>query len=335
MTQTATIPGASAAPGPLTQPAGAQSAGRRLVVGIPTAGRPAIVAQTVRFLARQSRLPDLLLLSVSDVAHTAGIETTDLPFRVEVLVGGQGLSRQRNAILNQLGREDLLMFLDDDFLMAPDYLQEVEQIFDDHPDIVMATGTLIADGILGPGLNFAQGEALLAEAILTPAERHFDPVVNGYGCNMAIRAAPVLAHALNFDENLPLYSWLEDADFSARLEPYGRFVKPSVTRGVHLGTKTGRTPGLNLGYSQIANPVYMLRKGTIAWPRARRLMLRNIASNLLGTLRPRPWADYRGRLIGNMTAILDLCLGRCDPQRILGFNRSQTYREGRWRKMAP
>ncbi len=313
----------------------ARPVGGRLVVGIPTAGRPQIVAQTVRFLAHQTRQPDLVLLSVSDMGHTGGIETADLPFRVEVSLGGKGLSRQRNAILQQLGTDDLLMFLDDDFLMAPDYLLQVERIFDDQPDVVMATGTLMADGILGPGLTFAEGEALLADAILTPAQHRLDPVLGGYGCNMAIRAAPVLAHNLTFDENLPLYSWLEDADFSAQLQPYGRFVQPSVTRGVHLGTKTGRTPGLNLGYSQIANPVYMLRKGTIAWPRARRLMLRNMASNLRGTLLPRPWADFRGRLIGNMTALFDLCLGRCDPQRILTFNRARIYQAGRWRKTAP
>ncbi len=307
----------------------------RIVIGIPTAGRPAIVAETVRFLARQTRLPDLVLLSVSDMAHTGAVETAALPFPVKVLLGPKGLSRQRNAILNQLGADDLLMFLDDDFLMDPDYLAQTEQLFADHPDIVLSTGTLIADGILGPGLTFAQGEQLLADAIRTPAPHRLGPVDGGYGCNMAIRAAPVLAHNLTFDENLPLYSWLEDADFSAQLQPHGRFVQPTVTRGVHLGTKTGRTPGLNLGYSQIANPVYMLRKGTLAWPRARRLMLRNMASNLRGTVLPRPWADYRGRLLGNLTALMDLCLGHCDPQRILTFNRARSYQAGRWRKTAP
>lgn len=307
----------------------------RIVIGIPTAGRPAIVAETVRFLARQTRLPDLVLLSVSDMAHTGAVKTAALPFPVKVLLGPKGLSRQRNAILNQLGADDLLMFLDDDFLMDPDYLAQTEQLFADHPDIVLSTGTLIADGILGPGLTFAQGEQLLADAIRTPAPHRLGPVDGGYGCNMAIRAAPVLAHNLTFDENLPLYSWLEDADFSAQLQPHGRFVQPTVTRGVHLGTKTGRTPGLNLGYSQIANPVYMLRKGTIAWPRARRLMLRNMASNLRGTVLPRPWADYRGRLLGNLSALIDLCLGRCDPHRILTFNRARSYQAGRWRKTAP
>jgi hypothetical protein len=307
----------------------------RLVIGIPTAGRPGIVAETVRFLTRQSRLPELVLLSVSDPAFAGGIEAEPLPFPVEVITGPKGLSRQRNAILSRLLPDDVLMFLDDDFLMAPDYLAEVEAIFTQHPEIVLTTGHVLADGILGQGLTFAQGEKLLAEAIRKPALRRFDPVDNGYGCNMAIRARPVLAHDLRFDEALPLYSWLEDVDFSAQLAHHGRFVQPSVTRGVHLGTKTGRTPGLNLGYSQIANPVYMLRKGTMSWGRACKLMSRNVASNLRGTLLTKPWADYRGRLLGNLRAFGDLILGRCDPQRILSFDRNRTYSEGRWRKTAP
>jgi hypothetical protein len=194
---------------------------------------------------------------------------------------------------------------------------------------------LIADGILGNGLDMQQGKALLAAAIRTPAQRRLQPIDNGYGCNMAVRAETFLTHGIRFDENLPLYSWLEDVDFSAQLQRFGRLVQPTLTRGVHLGTKTGRTPGLNLGYSQIANPVYMLRKGTMSWPRARRLIIRHIGSNVLGSLRPRPWADYRGRLFGNIKALIDLCVGRCDPQRILGFHRTRSYQDGRWRKTAP
>ncbi|MEX0284251.1 MAG: family 2 glycosyl transferase, partial [Paracoccaceae bacterium] len=73
------------------------------------------------------------------------------------------------------------------------------------------------------------------------------------------------------------------------------------------------------GYSQIANPVYLIGKGTIGRKRARDLMLRNMASNLRGTLRPVAWADYRGRLIGNLLAIRDILLRRSDPERVLSL----------------
>jgi hypothetical protein len=102
-------------------------------------------------------------------------------------------------------------------------------------------------------------------------------------------------------------------------------------RGVHLGTKTGRTPGVKLGYSQIANLVYLMRKGTVSRHRAFDMMGRNLASNLYHTLRPVAWADHSGRLWGNLLACIDLALGRCDPQRVLalGARRGQAARADR------
>ena len=41
----------------------------------------------------------------------------------------------------------------------------------------------------------------------------------------------------------------------------GKVVKIDAAFGVHLGTKLGRNSGLRLGYSQIANPLYLARKG--------------------------------------------------------------------------
>jgi len=46
-----------------------------------------------------------------------------------------------------------------------------------------------------------------------------------YGCNMTFRLKPIRSNAILFDENLPLYGWQEDIDFSLRVGPYGRIVK--------------------------------------------------------------------------------------------------------------
>lgn len=289
----------------------------RLVVGIPTVGRGDILYETVRMLAHQKRLPDLVLICVSDDRDTGGVDLLDLPFPVEILISARGLTRQRNRILNALQAEDILLFLDDDFLIAPDYIEKMAGVFAANPDVVLATGTVVADGILGPGLDTEAGERLLSKALKAPAGDDLAPAHTGYGCNTALRMATILEHEVFFDERLPLYGWLEDVDFSTRLARHGRFVRPEAMRGVHLGTKVGRTPGLRLGYSQIANPCYMIRKGTIGRKRARDMMLRNLASNLRGTFFPVEWADYRGRLWGNLLAIADLLTGRSDPERVL------------------
>ena len=94
-------------------------------------------------------------------------------------------------------------------------------------------------------------------------------------------------------------------------------IKAEALRGVHLGTKTGRSPGIRLGYSQIANPAYLIGKGTMAPRRAVRQMVRNVAANLVKSLRPEPWIDRRGRLKGNILGLWDLLRRRARPDRIL------------------
>jgi hypothetical protein len=86
---------------------------------------------------------------------------------------------------------------------------------------------------------------------------------------------------------------------------------------VHLGAKLGRQKGLRLGYSQIANPVYLARKGTYPWDRALRSMARHLAMNLARSPFPEPWADRWGRFRGNVLALWDLARGRAHPSRIL------------------
>jgi len=291
----------------------------RVIIGIPTVGRAGILAGTVKAIADQTHLPDCVLISVANPQDAASLEGLSLPFPLRIVTCEKGLTTQRNRILDELRQNDVILFLDDDFLMAPDYVAQMLKVFENHSDVVLATGKLIADGILGPGFDHATGMRKLTQGLTVPGDRELVPTHSGYGCNMALRAKPILKQNLRFDEALPLYSWLEDVDFSTRLASHGRFVRPGGMRGVHLGTKSGRTRGRNLGYSQIANPIYLIRKGTIARKRARDLMLRNIASNLVGTVRPRPWADYRGRLAGNLIALWDVVKKRDRPDRILEF----------------
>jgi GT2 family glycosyltransferase len=156
----------------------------------------------------------------------------------------------------------------------------------------------------------------LDEVAPIPTEQ-LEDVYNGYGCNMSVRMSSVHALAITFDEALPLYGWLEDMDFSRQLASAGRIVRSNLLRGVHLGHKAGRSSGVRLGYSQIANPLYMVRKGTMTRGRAYKQIGRNILANAVKTLRPEPWVDRKGRLIGNLRGAVDAVRGQLDPRQIL------------------
>src|SRR5690606_38542508 len=98
---------------------------------------------------------------------------------------------------------------------------------------------------------------------------------------------------------LPLYAWFEDIDFSRQLAPHGRIMRSLKLVGVHLGTKrSGRSPGRQLGYSQVCNPIYLSRKGTLSWSFSLKYVYRNMLANLVKTLRPEPWVDRKGRCAG-------------------------------------
>jgi hypothetical protein len=289
----------------------------RIAVGIATAGRRTIVGYTLDLIARQTRLPDFLVVcpAVPEDLDTAALQR--LPFETAVRTGKRGLTAQRNQILSAAESADVIVFFDDDFFPQLNYLAEIEKLFLAHADVIAITGRPIVDGANGPGVEAEAALKLISVDGPRPDDHVFVPTYGTYGCNMSFRMQPIVERGLLFDENLPLYGWQEDIDFSRQLADRGRIIDAKVLRGVHLGTKGGRTSGVRVGYSQIANPVYLIGKGTMSVAFAAPLIWRNVLANLAKTFRPQPWIDRKGRLKGNFLALRDLVTGRISPQRIL------------------
>lgn len=286
-----------------------------IAVGIATRGRPTILAETIAELDRQTRRPDAII-----VCHVTAEDVADLPAQrpdITFLTAPAGLPRQRNAILDGAAAHDVVLFLDDDFLAAPDWISVLEAVMRARPDCVVATGTVIADGAKGPGITVAEGRTALAADLPPPDPLAVMPHFNGYGCNMAFRMAPVRAHGIRVDEALPLYAWYEDIDVSRRLAAHGTILRLAGARGVHLGVKAARTPGLKLGYSQVVNPIYLARKGSFPWNHAIPSAARHCLINLVRSAAPEPHVDRFGRFRGNMLGLWDLIRGRAHPGRIL------------------
>lgn len=284
----------------------------RIWVVIATVGRAALLRRTLGQLARQTRLPDGIMIVGSCAEDVAGLPPLALP--VEVQLTARGLCRQRNAALDSLqGRADAVVFFDDDFVPQADYLAHTERLLADHRDLAGLTGVLLADGAWTREIPFDQA-AVLVDLADVPAAEANAQCTSLYGCNMAIRMTA--AAGLRFDERLPLYGWQEDVDFTTQLGRRGQLWRAPVLTGIHLGTRGGRQSGRKLGYSQVANVLYLLRKGTIGRWHGVSLMARNIAANLGRSLWPEPEIDRRGRLYGNLLAARDLIAGRMDPCRI-------------------
>ena len=288
-----------------------------LVVGIATRGRPATLATTLESLSRQTRRPDAIL-----IAYTTPDDVRDIGVRfpeVWLLLSPAGLTRQRNTILDMLPDADLLVFLDDDFHIHRDYLAVMENVFLEHPEVVVATGTLLGDGIHGVALEPRDAALRFDSHRAITTNIRLRPVFNAYGCNMAFRMETVASNAIRFDETLPLYGWYEDVDFSRRVSQHGDSVRVGQAWGVHLGVKSGRHSEVRLGYSQVANPIYLANKRSVPWYFAVASVASRLLKNLVRSFAPERHIDRRGRLRGNLRAFRDLYKGTLSPTRIEGM----------------
>lgn len=286
----------------------------KLFVIIPTYKRKELLNKVLEHLDNQSRSPDEVIVSAPGESHVGPFKPRH--FNISYVFGKQGLCAQRNqAIEYALGRCDLITFFDDDFLPADDYLRLVEEAFGEHPDWIVLRGHAVVDGAVNAGYTFEEGRVLLRQAEKSERPLLVTSHVGAYGCNMSMRASQI--GDLRFDERLVLYGWLEDIDFTSQLKGRGRVAGLSSLIGVHLGIKSGRPSGVRLGYSQIVNPVYLMKKGTMPAAFALEMMGRNIAANMIKSFWPEPYADRRGRLKGNLLAACHLLQGRIEPEYIL------------------
>ena len=289
---------------------------RQTTIVIPTCGRAAILHETVVALQAQTALPREILLCSGD-ENSILPETRSVPHVRVILAAKKGSAPQRNACLDKV-TTPYILFLDDDVVLAANYIASMEAQFEQRPDIALADGEMAADGAhTDTGYSHDEGRKILAA--YKPMGQ-VAPLSSATGCCF-VRTA--IARAVRFDERLSLYGYLEDLDFSTRAKKLAGIVRNGGTALVHLGVPAGRTSGLRLGYSQIVNPIYLRKKSGV--PGLGRLLvhfwLRFVVSNLLHSVvrKSNSRQDRPGRLRGNLLAFADLFRGRIDPERILSL----------------
>lgn len=288
----------------------------RIAVAIASTGRPVELGRWVEHLKRQTLQPSAAVCVI--VKKEDFPFGTPIPDNMRIVVTSPGLPIQRNAALDVLvGSNDIIAFFDDDYVPSTYCLEGISDFFRGNPDIVAANGVLLADGINSPGITFDEAIELITTYDSRPRQTAVIVHQLGglYGCNMVFRTAAIGQE--RFDEELPLYAWQEDIDFSARVGRRGRLVKTDAFCGVHQGVKGGRLGGRRLGYSQVANPIYLARKGTLPRLIAAKMIFRNFVKNHAKIAFPEPWIDRAGRSWGNWLALIDVLRGRDHPKNIL------------------
>jgi GT2 family glycosyltransferase len=293
---------------------------RRTAIVIATRNRPNDIAKLLSALALQTERPDLIVVSACSSDDIGEIDVAEA--NVKIIFGAPGSAVQRNRALSAVGAGfDIVIFFDDDFVPSRFWVERIRKFFSVQPEIICVTGQVLRDGVLTGMLSWPEGCFLVENADLstqtkgasyTILEREFP-----YGCNMAFRANSI--EKIVFDERLVLYGWLEDRDFAYRAVGKGKMVWTDAVWGVHLGTTGGRSSGVPFGYSQVVNPWYLMKKGTMRPVDGLRNIFRGLIGNALGIFFWNSQIDRWGRLKGNAIGICDIVRGRWAPERAAEF----------------
>jgi glycosyltransferase involved in cell wall biosynthesis len=294
----------------------------RLSVIICTVGRPAVLEETVQSLLNQTYTIDEILIGTPSPEHV--LQSTLELAKVRLLVSPIGLTVQRNACLAQVSSlSELIAFVDDDMEFSPSYMAAMVALFEANPDLIASSGNLLYDGGISKLLTRERARQLCMLKEAEPRNQNrmrTSPRRFAYGCNMVFRASAI--RDCSFDENLPLYAWLEDSDFSHVSTKSRRAPVTSLDAyAVHLGWRGGRIAGGRLGFSQIVNPFYLWRKSRVfsLGHIVIHFWLRCLAGNILGLMFGEPGEDRPGRLRGNVLGLLHLLSGRAEPRQALNI----------------
>lgn len=181
-----------------------------------------------------------------------------------------GVSKGRNTGWRQAKARydfDYVIFLDDDTVVTRDFLSQLVEAFEAHPEAGvlagkaftnMDAGQLMSVGIranLYTGLVYDLGVGEVDHGQYdTPRE------VDAAGGFAFMVRAELFDRLDAFDERYSPYGW-EDVDFSLRARKLGYTVRyVPAARLTHKGTKAGRKPKAGYERNKIKNYLYLLKQ---------------------------------------------------------------------------
>lgn len=255
-----------------------------LAVVVCTCQRPESLARLLQSLAAHDRRPDQLIIvdassgddtqrMLSSYPDLEQLAATVLYFHVSGML--RGLTRQRNYALRWV-TTDLVAFFDDDVVLLPGCLREMERVHRSLGDQIAGVGAFIRNQDWPPANTWLWHARVLLRLMpnLQPGRYHrsgmstpwiFLPPTDGLvegdwlpGCAMMWRTA--VAREIRFCEDLTGYALGEDLDFSLRARSRGRLVVTGAAQVLHLLEPSGRPGWFQWGYMAIKNKYLIHRR---------------------------------------------------------------------------
>lgn len=255
---------------------------RGVTVVVCTYQRPDSTIRVLESLLAQDRRADaILVVDASTDARTSdavaawqGASAADRRLGYRRVAGAErGLTRQRNVALG-LVTTDLVAFFDDDVVLAPGCLRELERVHRSDAAVV-GVGCFGGPEVAAPRALWRLRRRLGIVSSLEAGRYHRsgmstpwefdarrDAVVEGDwlpGWGMMWKTSA--ARAARFHDGFAGYSQGEDLDFSLRIRRHGKLLMARDAGLLHLTDPAGRPNPYRQGYMEIYNRYQIHRRG--------------------------------------------------------------------------
>jgi GT2 family glycosyltransferase len=310
---------------------------RGVSIVVCTYRRPASMAALLESIGRQDIRPrELFVVDASPDAEAAptqerlsqGPALADQSRYWQVTGRTRGLTRQRNFGLQHV-TSDLVLFLDDDVVLQPQCVREMEEAHRSSEPPIAGVGCYSDDQFGPPPMLWRVRRAFGMVPSLESGrywgsgmsvpwgfERPTGRLVEGdWLPGWAMMWRTEIVRAIGFDDGFQGYAQGEDLDFSLRARSCGRLVMLGTPRLRHCHEPAGRPDAYQLGYMELRNRFEIHRRALPA--RRRRDLAWFVYAWCLDTLllarhlaQPGRFGRTVRHIAGRLTAATDLCFGR-------------------------
>jgi glycosyltransferase involved in cell wall biosynthesis/GT2 family glycosyltransferase len=281
---------------------------------IPTLGRPEVLKSTLESVVACSPQPLEVLVVDGDAARSASRVVEEFggaPAKVAYVRSPPGLTRQRNeGMRNAAG--DVVVFFDDDVIVAADVFEELERVYSDST-VIGATGRVVESKskrivgkhskirslLPGGGREGAFTRYGYPRRIVNVDEERDTELM--HGSFMSARAD--VAREIGFDEDLPGYALAEDEDFSFRLSRRGRIRYAPSAVIEHLKIGHGSRDARAFGRQLVVNRAYLFRKNFRPTLMARAQFCMLVGLLIAHRAVNGEWQELRGLIDGSREAL--------------------------------
>lgn len=261
--------------------------------------RPAALLTLLYSVAKQSRLPDEVLVidGSPDDASKEALAQENFGFRLKYLQAApeqRGLTRQRNLGIERLSPDcEIVAFLDDDLELMPDYFKSILETYQQHPEAVGVGGIDVKncawhavkpggqypifshftfDGwVIPEPARYKLRKGLGLMSMLPPGQippcghgrSSFPPSGGVYPVDHFMGGIAsykkTLLETLRFSTWFEGYGLYEDMDFTIRASRHGALLVDTAAQVLHHHVPEGRPNQFRYGQMVVRNGWYVWR----------------------------------------------------------------------------